>query len=308
MAAPALTDITTDDSVQLYLNEITRYPLLTAAEEVRYGQIIRAGTQFVWRHKRKVAVADAAAHAAHRHLVESNLLLVASVAGRYSHVMPPGGHLLDLIQAGNLGLMQAAWNYDPAHRNAERPGEANRFSTYATWWLRQSVTREISEMRGRSLGVANHQIENYNRYRRLRSRLHVASGQEPTLDEWAAACGVTTTELLGLANALDGMRSLEELAPGVTAVSPGKQETIGDLLEDEHAIAPESVIGPVDIATALSYLTAMECDIITRRYNLDGDGHRSLEEIGKTYRLSHERIRQLEHVALAKLRPILKGA
>ena len=255
-----------------YLGEMGRLPLLSRAEEQELGQ--------------RAAVGDAEAR---RRLVEGNLRLVVWIAKRY---MGRGMPLADLIQEGNLGLLRAAEKFD--HRRGLK------FSTYATWWVRQAVTRALAEKR-RLIRVPLHKVEMLGKLVRCQERLAQELSREPTVVEVARAMGTTAAQVRALLR-LDGTPlSLERTLTGET------EATVGDMVADPNeAEAPEDrlwrEVARAELGLALDALTPREAEVIRLRFGLAGGAPRTLREIGRQIGLTCERVRQIETAALRKLR------
>ena len=270
-------DLYTSDALGTYLREIGRHPLLTAADEVTLAKLIEKGDD-----------------AATVRMVSSNLRLVVSIARRYRSTGIP---LLDLIQEGNLGLLRAVEKFD------WRKGF--KFSTYATWWIRQAIQRGIAD-RGRTVRLPVHIHEQLVRLRRERRDLEATLGREAAPDELARAAGMPVTRVLQLLGAGLAPISLE------TPVGDSGESTIGDFVSDEKDELFGDVmraVGRQELERALSTLPERERMILALRFGLTGEEPMTLERIGERFGLTRERIRQLEAKALAKLRhPSRSGA
>ena len=247
-----------DDPVKAYLKEIGQVPLLSAEEEQTLARAARAGD------------ADA-----RRRLSEANLRLVVSVAKRYAGRGLP---FLDLIQEGNLGLMKAAEKFEP--------DRGFKFSTYATWWIRQSITRAIADQ-GRTIRIPVHLVEHINRVRKPAGELLRKNGREPTAEEIAVRLEMEPV-------------SLE------TPVGEEEDAHLEDFIQDEEAGIPVDEAGRQllrrELMSVLKSLTPREERVITLRFGLDDGRPRTLEELGKEFNVTRERIRQIEAKALRKLR------
>lgn len=286
------------DVVRQYLREIGRIPLLTAADEVRLARAVEAGLfaeeELAGRfdgppaaRQELEAVADAG-RAAKCHLVEANLRLVVSVAKRY---VGRGLPLLDLIQEGNLGLIRAVEKFDYTR--------GFKFSTYATWWIRQSVTRAIADQ-ARSIRMPVHVVETLHKILRVQRQLSQSLGRDPTLEQVAAVVGVPP----------ERVAELLELAPEPVSLSlpVGESEgsVLGDLIEDDGADDPEHVA--VDelccdyVDRVLGSLGDRERRVVRMRYGLDDGRQHTLEEVGREFGVTRERVRQIEAKTLSKLR------
>ncbi|WP_232832026.1 RNA polymerase sigma factor RpoD [Nocardiopsis sp. FIRDI 009] len=289
------------DLVRLYLGEIGRVPLLTAEEEVDLAKAIEAGL-YAQRREPDTAVCTAEeldalveeGRRAKRRLIEANLRLVVSIAKRY---MGRGLLFLDLIQEGNLGLIRAVEKFDYA--------KGFKFSTYATWWIRQAITRAIADQ-ARTIRIPVHMVETINKLLRVQHRLHQQLGREPSTAEISAAMG------FGGERVLEIQRIARE---PVSLQSPiGEEESdFGDFIEDSDAVVPAEAASftllQEQLRALLSDLTERERRIIRLRFGM-ADGHpRTLEEVGREFGVTRERIRQIEAKTLTKLRhPSRAGA
>ena len=260
-----------EDSVRLYLTEIAKVALLTAAQEVELAQRMEAGDL-----------------SAKRHLTEANLRLVVSVAKKY---LNRGMPLLDLIQEGNLGLMRAVEKFD------WRRGF--KFSTYATWWIRQSITRGIANQ-ARTVRLPAHVEEKVNQLIRLSNRLTQELGRRPAPEEIALEAGLPVQKVIDLLRAVRSTVSLE------SPVLDGEDTELGELLPDLSALAPEEEASKAELRAhleqALEHLSAKERRVLQLRHGLT-DGHqRSLEEVARRMGISRQQVRETELTALRKLR------
>lgn len=283
-----------DDSLHMYLREIGRAPLLTAAEEVRLAQIMERGKMERLRAERLEVVPNRIAiengKEAQRRLIEANLRLVVSVAKKY---IGRGMNLQDLIQEGNTGLMAAVEKFDYT--------KGYKFSTYATWWIRQSITRAIANQ-SRTIRLPVHLAETVNRMIKVNRRLLQELGREPTPQEVAEAMGVSVEKVVELMKVSQSPVSLE------TPISEDSENSLGDFVEDQTSITPiegaDNQILKEQINKVLESLTERERQVIQLRFGfLDGQG-RSLEEVGKAFHVTRERARQIEAKALKKLRQL----
>ncbi|MDO5326174.1 MAG: RNA polymerase sigma factor RpoD [Clostridia bacterium] len=263
--------ISIDDPVRMYLKEIGRVPLLTAEEEIEIAQRMEQGDE---EAKKKLA--------------EANLRLVVSIAKRY---VGRGMLFLDLIQEGNLGLIKAVEKFD------YRKGY--KFSTYATWWIRQAITRAIADQ-ARTIRIPVHMVETINKLIRVSRQLLQEYGREPTPDEIAKAMGISESKVREIIKIAQEPVSLE------TPIGEEEDSHLGDFLEDETALAPAEAASHAlmkeQLKDVLDTLTPREEKVLRLRFGLD-DGHqRTLEEVGKEFQVTRERIRQIEAKALRKLR------
>jgi RNA polymerase primary sigma factor len=259
----------TEDTVGLYLREISRVPLLTAAEEVSLAKALERGDE-----------------RARRRLIESNLRLVVSIARRYSG---RGLSFLDLIQEGNVGLMKAVERYD------WRLG--HRFSTYATWWIRQAVTRALADQ-GRTIRVPAQVVDTINRMARVERQLTQTFNRTPTYDEVAEAMGLKPTKVEEL------KRVSQE--PVSLAAPVGEDSTeLGEMIEDEHQRGLGSDMAASQRDASVSDLVAQlpyrERLILELRYGLSGNRPHTLEEVGRRFGVTRERVRQIETRTLRRL-------
>ena len=260
-----------DDPVKAYLKEIGRVPLLSAEEE---GVLARA--------------AQAGDTDARRQLSEANLRLVVSVAKRYAGRGLP---FLDLIQEGNLGLMKAAEKFEP--------DRGFKFSTYATWWIRQSITRAIADQ-GRTIRIPVHLVENINRVKKTAGELLRKNGREPTAEEIAGRLEMEPDRVRELLQLAQEPISLE------TPVGEEEDAHLEDFIQDEEAGIPVDEAGRQllrqELMNVLKSLTPREERVLTLRFGLEDGQARTLEELGKEFNVTRERIRQIEAKALRKLR------
>ena len=260
-----------DDPVKAYLKEIGQVPLLSTEEEQTLARAARAGD------------ADA-----RRRLSEANLRLVVSVAKRYAGRGLP---FLDLIQEGNLGLMKAAEKFEP--------DRGFKFSTYETWWIRQSITRAIADQ-GRTIRIPVHLVEHINRVRKTAGELLRKNGREPTAEEIAVRLEMEPDRVRELLQLAQEPVSLE------TPVGEEEDAHLEDFIQDEEAGIPVDEAGRQllrrELMSVLKSLTPREERVITLRFGLDDGRPRTLEELGKEFNVTRERIRQIEAKALRKLR------
>ena len=258
-------------SLKQYLKNIGSINLLTPDEEMRLATQVKAGNS-----------------TARDKLVEANLRLVVSIAKKYQNIGVP---LLDLIQEGNLGLMRAADKFEP--------NKGYKFSTYATYWIRQFIGRAIADQ-GRTIRVPVHMIDSINSMKKKENEFVVEHGRKPTDKELAAVLGVTTKEVKAMKNYSQKSSSLD------VQVGDDEDTSLASLIDDDMFDTPEAAYNKVEIVntleSVLSTLDEREATIIKMRFGLDGKGSRTLGEVGETLNLSKERIRQLEAKALRKLR------
>ncbi len=289
---------TLSDPVKMYLQEIGRVPLLTAQQEVelamRYEAKQRAKArlesdeEFTVEEKvmlrREVKQGDAA----QQRLVEANLRLVVSIAKKY---VGRGMNLLDLIQEGNLGLIRAVEKFD------YRKGF--KFSTYATWWIRQGVTRALADQ-SRTIRVPVHMVETINTLVRTQRALVQDLGREPTVEEVAAELEMTPDRVTELRRIAQDPVSLE------TPLGEEENSTLGDFVEDTDAVVPVDAAAfrllQDYMAVAMEVLSERERTVLAMRYGLDGSAPSTLEVVGQHFGITRERVRQIETKALAKLR------
>jgi RNA polymerase primary sigma factor len=286
-----------DDPVRLYLREIGRVDLLTHAEEMLLAQQVERGDRACerlrscdCRHDERATLQQAQIEgdAARRHLVQANLRLVVSIAKKY---LGRGLSFLDLIQEGNIGLMRATEKFD------YRKGF--KFSTYATWWIRQAITRSISD-HGRTIRLPVHVGETINRVKRTAHQLQQALGREATPEEVGSALGISGDKVRRVIDVARQTVSLE------TPVGNEGDAVLGDFIEDNSNSAPidcaSNQIIREQIDIVLQKLPERERKIIQLRYGLDDGRYRTLEEVGREFGITRERIRQIEAKVLRKLR------
>jgi len=266
-----------DDTVRMWLCQIGRIPLLTADQERRLSQAITGER-----------TNPTAAKRAKDELTRSNFRLVVSIAKRYSG---RGVSFSDLIQEGNMGLMRAVDKFDPS--------KGFRFSTYATWWIRQSISRAIADQ-GRTIRIPVHMVETINRLIKTSSSLLQINGHEPSLEELAKAMKMTHERVADILRVASEPLSLE------TPIGEEGDSHLADFVEDHSIPSPsESLSNRMlreKISDALLDLTGREREVLIMRFGLDGNCQRTLEEVGKHFAVTRERIRQIEVKALKKLR------
>nr|WP_255603611.1 sigma-70 family RNA polymerase sigma factor [Oscillochloris sp. ZM17-4] len=288
----------TPDAVQHYLQEIGKVSLLTASEEVELSERIERGDEAEDRLDSAEEISTPLRRAlehdvergndARRHLIQANLRLVVSIAKKY---VGRGLSLLDLIQEGNIGLMRAVEKFD--HR------KGNRFSTYATWWIRQAVTRSIAEQ-GRTIRLPVHMSESVSQVKRTSERLSQSLERQPTAEEIALALGQPIERIERVLEAARRPVSLE------TPVGDEGEHTLGDFLPDDDLPTPGDFASAQllrrDLSAALDHLNERERRIIDLRYGLEDGRRRTLEEVGRALGMTRERARQIEAEALRRLR------
>jgi RNA polymerase primary sigma factor len=260
-----------NDPVRMYLREIGKVPLLTAEQEVSLAKRIERGDM-----------------EAKNQLIQANLRLVVSIARRYAN---RGLTLLDLIQEGNLGLIRAVEKFD--YRRGFK------FSTYATWWIRQAVSRALADQ-ARTIRIPVHMVETINKLIRVQRQLLQDLGREPTPEEIATDMGLTPDKVREIQKISQEPVSLEN------PVGDEGDSQLGDFIEDDQAVAPSDAVGELmqgeDLSRVLELLTSRERRVLEMRYGLtDGRPH-TLEEVGVQFGVTRERIRQIEAKTLAKLR------
>ena len=284
------------DLTRRYLSELGSYPLLTAEQEVELAKAIEVGKAAelelaageVTRSRRAALEREVvAADTARRTFIQSNLRLVVSIAKRYQGT---GMTLLDLIQEGNLGLMRAVEKFD--HR------KGFKFSTYATWWIRQSIGRGIAD-KGRTIRLPSHLVDTMAVLSKASSTMLKQLGREPTPAELSAETGVPEERVRVALRAAPDLVSL--------SASIGDDDAeLGDLLADDNAEAPFEAaalsLARGDLQLLLDYLNPREREILSLRFGLHGDEPLTLDEVGRRFNVTRERIRQIEAKALTKLR------
>ena len=263
--------ISIDDPVKVYLKEIGRVPLLSAEEEVELAIRMSEGDV-----------------AAKKRLSEANLRLVVSIAKRY---VGRGMQFLDLIQEGNLGLIKAVEKFNHT--------KGFKFSTYATWWIRQAITRAIADQ-ARTIRIPVHMVETINKVKKVNSQLLHENGHEPTNEQIAEKLEMPVEKVREI------MRVAQEPVSLETPIGEEEDSHLGDFIPDEDAPAPSDVASHTmlkeQLAEVLSTLTAREEKVLRLRFGLEDGRSRTLEEVGKEFNVTRERIRQIEAKALRKLR------
>lgn len=267
----ALSDIGLDDPVKMYLKDIGRVPLLSGDEEVELARRMQEGDEN-----------------AKKRLSEANLRLVVSIAKRY---VGRGMLFLDLIQEGNLGLMKAVEKFDYQ--------KGFKFSTYATWWIRQSITRAIADQ-ARTIRIPVHMVETINKLTRVSRLLLQEYGREPTPEEIAEAMEVDVARVREIQKIAQDPVSLE------TPIGEEEDSHLGDFIEDDKTQTPGDSVTFImlkeQLLQVLDTLTPREEKVLRLRYGIDDGKPRTLEEVGKEFNVTRERIRQIEAKALRKLR------
>ena len=260
-----------DDPVKVYLKEIGRVPLLTPEEEVELAVRIINGDE-----------------AAKKRLSEANLRLVVSIAKRY---LGRGMQFLDLIQEGNLGLIKAVEKFDYT--------KGFKFSTYATWWIRQAITRAIADQ-ARTIRIPVHMVETINKVKKASSQLLHVNGREPSADEIAEELEMPIDKVREI------MRVAQEPVSMETPIGEEEDSHLGDFIEDHEAPAPQEAASHTllkeTLGNVLDSLTPREEKVLRLRFGLEDGRSRTLEEVGKEFNVTRERIRQIEAKALRKLR------
>lgn len=270
-AVDLLEGVGTDDPVRMYLKEIGTVPLLSADEELELAKRHAQGDE-----------------AAKERLIEANLRLVVSIAKRYTG---RGMSFLDLVQEGNLGLIKGVEKFDYT--------KGYKLSTYATWWIRQSVTRALADQ-ARTIRVPVHMVETINKMSKMQRKLTLELGYEPSIQELAQALDMSEEKVMEI------MQIAREPASLETPIGEEDDSNLGDFVADSNVVTPEANVESVmlreHIDTLLGDLKERERQVIVLRFGLE-DGHpRTLEEVGKEFNVTRERIRQIEAKALRKLR------
>ena len=300
--ADANVTLLTGDPVRMYLKEIGKVPLLTAAEEIDLAMKIEAGVaateelekaeeegvELSRRDKRRMTRVEQVGLDAKQALIEANLRLVVSIAKRY---VGRGMLFLDLIQEGNLGLIRAVEKFDYT--------KGFKFSTYATWWIRQAITRAIADQ-ARTIRIPVHMVETINKLVRIQRQLLQQLGREPTPEEIGKEMDLTAERVREIQKISQEPVSLE------TPIGEEEDSQLGDFIEDEAAVVPPDAASfsmlQEQLGKVLDGLAERERKVISLRFGLE-DGHpRTLEEVGREFGVTRERIRQIESKTLAKLR------
>ncbi len=264
-------EMSMDDPVKVYLKDIGKIPLLSTDEETELAQKMMEGNE-----------------AAKQRLSEANLRLVVSIAKRY---VGRGMHLLDLIQEGNLGLMKAVDKFDYT--------KGFKFSTYATWWIRQAITRAIADQ-ARTIRIPVHMVETINKVVKVSRQLLQDLGREPSPEEIADHMGIPVERVVEIQKIAQDPVSLE------TPIGEEEDSNLGTFIEDENAQSPSDAVAfsmlKQQLISILDTLTPREEKVLRLRYGIDDGRPRTLEEVGKEFNVTRERIRQIEAKALRKLR------
>jgi RNA polymerase sigma factor (sigma-70 family) len=287
------------DLVRVYLNEIGKVALLTAADEVELAKRIEAGLyaqhllgstgKLAAARKRELRSLSVDGERAKDHLLRANLRLVVSLAKRYTgHGMP----FLDLIQEGNLGLIRAVEKFDYT--------KGFKFSTYATWWIRQAISRAMADQ-ARTIRLPVHLVEQVNKLQRMRRELSQSLGREVSHAELASELDITEERVRELIDLSRDLVSLDQ------TVGSDDDASLGDFIADDRATTAaetsvEEQLMRTQLRDVLDTLEAREAAVVRMRYGLDGSQPRTLDEIGREFKLSRERIRQIERETMAKLR------
>lgn len=260
-----------DDPVKMYLKDISKTPLLTPEEEIELAKRVQKGDK-----------------EAKKKLTEANLRLVVNIAKKY---MGRGMHFLDLVQEGNLGLIRAIEKFDPK--------KGFRLSTYATWWIRQAITRALADQ-SRTIRIPVHMIEIINRYLKTSRKLMQKLNRQPKLEEIAKHMKISVDKVEEIIRMLQEPVSLE------TPIGDEEDTHLRDFIEDKKSPAPEdtalNLLLKDELSSVLEYLTPREQKILRMRYGLDDGRTHTLEEVGEEFKVTRERIRQIEAKALRKLR------
>ncbi|MBV9150066.1 MAG: RNA polymerase sigma factor RpoD [Candidatus Eremiobacteraeota bacterium] len=282
-----------DDPVRMYLKEIGRVPLLSMDDEKNLAMRIEAGELEALKDGAANSAIVVRGEEAKRQLTEANLRLVVSIAKKY---VGRGMLFLDLIQEGNLGLIRAVEKFD------YRKGY--KFSTYATWWIRQAITRALADQ-ARTIRIPVHMVETINRLIKISRQLLQELGRDPSVEEIASEMGLTPEKVRDVIKISQEPISLE------TPIGEEEDSHLGDFIEDQEAVAPAEAASVMllkeKMADVLQNLTERERKVLVLRFGLE-DGHqRTLEEVGQEFGVTRERIRQIEAKALRKLRHPSRG-
>jgi RNA polymerase primary sigma factor len=264
-----------DSSIKIYLREIGQTPLLTREEEVKLARKIKRGDQ-----------------AARQHMIKANLRLVVKIAHDYSSYGLP---LLDLISEGNIGLMKAVERFDPK--------KGGKLSTYAAWWIKQSIKRALANQ-SKTIRLPVHLVDKIARMRRVAMQLAEEFGREPTDEELGEELSIPPAKIAQLRTAAIRPASLD-----ATVGQEDDGASLGDLIGDENAATPSDLFSDKNLRKSvmdlLHVLDERELKIITMRFGLDGKKEMTLEEVGRKFKVTRERIRQLQNIALRKIKRAL---
>ena len=297
-------DDVSDDSVRLYLREIGKIPLLKADEELELAQLIVANHDELAELQEKLAEEELSAAERRKlkaqvvklskpkdKMAEANMRLVVSIAKRYSG---RGLDFLDLIQEGNTGLLRAVEKFDP--------DKGFKFSTYATWWIRQAITRAIADQ-ARTIRIPVHMVETINKLLRTQRRMTQELNREPSIEELGRELEMEPEKVEYVIKIKQDIQSLDA---GVGRDGEEEDSTLGEFIEDEDSATPEesatSQLLKEQVQSVLSSLSDREQKIVRMRFGLDNGKSHTLEEVGQEFAVTRERIRQIEAKALAKLR------
>jgi RNA polymerase primary sigma factor len=267
-----------EEAIQIYLREIGRVPLLTPQQEIDFAKRIKRGDK-----------------QAREHMIRANLRLVVKIAHDYDNLGLP---LLDIISEGNIGLMKAVERFDPK--------KGAKLSTYAAWWIKQSIRRALSNQ-SKTIRLPVHVADRLYRLNRLSHKLTETLGREPTDAELAETLDVPVHKIAQLRDLGVRLTSLDAPLGGADEEDGAR---FGDLLQDKDALTPFELLRMKtmrqDVRQQLQFLNPREAEIITMRFGLDGKAPKTLDEVGKKFRVSRERIRQIQDMALMKLRRLLE--
>ena len=267
-----------EEAIQIYLREIGRVPLLTPKQEVNLAKRVKRGDR-----------------QAREHMIRANLRLVVKIARDYEHLGVP---LLDLISEGNIGLMKAVERFNPK--------KGAKLSTYAAWWIKQSIRRALSNQ-SKTIRLPVHVTDQLFHLNKLSQKLTATLGREPTDEELAKKLHVTSRKIAQLRTFNARPTSLDAPVGGADDEDGAR---FGELLQDPGALTPYELLRVKtmrqDIRQQLQFLTPREAEIITMRFGLDGTEQRTLDDVGRKFKVSRERIRQVQDVALTKLRDLLQ--
>ena len=297
-------DDVSDDSVRLYLREIGKIPLLSSEEELELAQKIVANRDELEAIREQLTDEELAIGERHKletkatklsrpkdKMAEANMRLVVSIAKRYSG---RGLDFLDLIQEGNTGLLRAVEKFDP--------DKGFKFSTYATWWIRQAITRAIADQ-ARTIRIPVHMVETINKLLRTQRRMTQELNREPTMEELSAELELEPEKIEYIMKIKQDISSLDA---GVGRDGDEEDSVLADFIEDEETISPEdsatNQLLKEQVQDVLSSLSDREQKIVRMRFGLDNGKSHTLEEVGQEFAVTRERIRQIEAKALAKLR------